>query len=190
MSRHQRPANKAARDQGLFAVKPGFSRSGLFQSSLFSIRAFSIKLWPTRKTPSPARGRSRREGRAQARAAGVCPVPSCGWSRREHRAGLRIPTGSGVHGGEDRARQELSALVPARPKLTPLQWRSSPTELEASLARAEIPARLVIRRSVRPLSVAGAACSTRFQNAIQNRKTEITFADRAPNSRRCALRFD
>ena len=114
---------------------------------------------PAAPAPQPVASAAPQAAPAQAPAAGVCPAPSCGWSRRERRAGLRIPAGSGARGGAGRARPELSPLVLASPALS-LARKSSPAPREALPEPAEIPARRAIRRSARPLSVAGAACST------------------------------
>ena len=57
---------------------------------------------PMRRIPCPVHAQSRRAVPAPVRAACACPAPNCVWSRRAHRAGLRIRSGSGRRAGADR----------------------------------------------------------------------------------------
>ena len=71
--------------------------------------------WPRRRTRYRARGRSRQAAPVPVRAACACPAPSCGWSRRERRAGRRIRAGSAARGGAGREPPARIASSGAKP---------------------------------------------------------------------------
>ena len=145
------------------AANQGRQRSSLFANARLPVRIDrSRSAWQARRTRSPAHARSRRAAPAPVRAAHACPAPSSGWSRRARRAWRRIRCCvSRARRRRSRTAGSAAALAPARRE-------------PASPARAETPARPAIRRSVRPLSAASAACST----------------STGRHHRRCALRPD
>jgi len=173
MTRRRRPANNGHADS-------------TFAGPLIAVSPFAIRFWPARKTPFPGRGQSRQAERGRARAACVCPVPNCESSRPERQAGSRIPAASGGRGGEDRG-------PPEQPPPPRERRNNRPERLEAATrplqGRAETPAHPAIRRSVRPLSAAGASCSTRFQPRTP-RKNPESISTWRNDSPRCALRLD